>query len=154
MRSNVHPPRGVIPGTAAALLASSVRSFHQPHCVRWRGSLMCLMLVFFFFSRPPPFVMCRFSCGTGQPESVIALTDLSSALRFRCLCRLFTALRWAVFSPESLLANLPLASLFFFVLCCLIPGWNACKRIYKIPSNQLHTRWSWIGWKNLEGQGC
>lgn len=35
---------------------------------------------FFFF-----FAMWRFSCGTGQPESVIAMTDLSSASCSRCL---------------------------------------------------------------------
>lgn len=123
MRSNVRPPRGGIPGTAAAaLLASSVRSFHQPHCVRWRGSIMCLMSV----PPSPPSLssVCYVQVLLWNWSAWIChchwLIYRARCTRVASLCRLLTAPRLSSVPSKKIPAGKSSTRRnYFFLLCCL-----------------------------------
>lgn len=143
MRSNVHTLRGGIPGMAAALLASSVRSFHQPHCVRWRGSIMCLMLVFFF---PLLSLLCA--------GSLVELVSLNLSLHwliYRARCTRVVSLQVAhtsatnnVLWKNSAGKSSTCQNYFRFVAWFLtVVRVNAS---INILSEQLHMRWNWVEW--------
>lgn len=88
------------------------RSFHQPHCVRWRGSVMCLMLFFFFVLSSVCYVQVLL---WNWSAWICHCTDwfIERAALALSLCRLPTAPLRAKFSLKILLANLPLARIVF-----------------------------------------